>query len=193
MGSHPSIKVAKVLLLGTGALPVQLKQYNCCVPSCCIRLTNFEMELQEALSKLGVSGLRGKQADAISAINSGLDVVYLFPTGTGKTLVYEACALCLEQATIVVSPLVGLLHQQSTRLGERGVGVLQAWDGKVRTVGHGDVKVIYTTPEQLADGTALRNHLRVHRVAVERLIVDEAHLVVQWDTFRCDLCCSATV
>jgi superfamily II DNA helicase RecQ len=142
------------------------------------------MDLQDALSRLGASNLRGKQADAIDAINSGADVVYLFPTGTGKTLVYEACALCTEHATIVVSPLVGLLQQQSFRLADRGVGVLQAWDGKVRRLGNHAVKVVYTTPEQLADGSRLRQHLHSQRITASRLVVDEAHLVVQWDTFR---------
>jgi ATP-dependent DNA helicase RecQ len=142
------------------------------------------MNVQQAIVKLGASGLRGKQAEAIEAINSGRDVVYLFPTGTGKTLVYEAAALCCDELTVVVSPLVGLLQQQSNRLAERGVGVLQAWDGKLCEKGVGEVKVAYTTPEQLSDGSKLRQYLSTHSVVVKRLVVDEAHVVVQWDTFR---------
>jgi ATP-dependent DNA helicase RecQ len=143
------------------------------------------MDVHDAVLKLGAKGLRGKQGDAIDAINSGSDVVYLFPTGTGKTLVYEASALCSKHVTVVVSPLVGLLQQQSNRLANCGVGVLQAWDGKVSEKGTEPIKVAYTTPEQLVPGTALREHLRKYTVGT--LVVDEAHLVVQWDSFRCDL------
>jgi superfamily II DNA helicase RecQ len=142
------------------------------------------MDVHDALLTLGAQSLRGKQGEAIDAINSGRDVVYLFPTGTGKTLVYEASALCSANVTIVVSPLVGLLQQQSDRLAGCGVGVLQAWDGKLCQKGTGAVKVAYTTPEQLASGSALRARLQKHTVGT--LVVDEAHLVVQWDSFRCD-------
>jgi ATP-dependent DNA helicase RecQ len=54
----------------------------------------IEMNVSEAMAKLGATSLRGKQAEAIDAVISGQDVVYLFPTGTGKTLVYEVAALC---------------------------------------------------------------------------------------------------
>jgi ATP-dependent DNA helicase RecQ len=142
------------------------------------------MDLTNALLKIGVSQLRGKQAEAIDAINSGVDVVYLFPTGTGKTAVYEASALCTEAASLVVSPLIALLQQQADRLGACGVGVLKAFDGKVQRIGEGSVRVIYCTPEQTACHSALRRYLEVNSINVERLVVDEAHLVVQWDTFR---------
>jgi ATP-dependent DNA helicase RecQ len=146
------------------------------------------MNTQEALTKLGISSLRGRQSDAIDAINSGRDVLYLFPTGTGKTVVYETAALCCEHASIVVSPLVGLLQQQAERLAECGIVVMQAWDGKLLLKGEGNVKVVYTTPEQLAPGTALRTHLQSNHISVKRLVVDEAHLVVQWESFRCAHC-----
>jgi superfamily II DNA helicase RecQ len=82
---------------------------------------------------------------------------------------------------------VGLLQQQSSKLAERGVGVLQAWDGKVRNLGQDALKFAYNTPDQLADGSRLRRYLHAQRITLRRLVVDEAHLVVKWDTFRFDL------
>lgn len=143
------------------------------------------MDVKDAVEKLGVTALRGRQADAIDAINSGCDVVYLFPTGTGKTVVYEAAALCSSYVSIVVSPLVGLAQQQAERLASRGVGVIEAWDGNLMQRGASTVSIIYTTPEQLADGSQLRRHIAATALETKRLVIDEAHVVVQWDQFRC--------
>jgi ATP-dependent DNA helicase RecQ len=143
-----------------------------------------KMEFSDALEKIGVTSLRGKQAEAINAINRGVDVTYLFPTEVGKTLVYEATALCSAAATLVVSPLIGLLDQQANRLGAQRVGVLKAYDGKVLRGGESDIHVTYCTPEQTAPHTALRRYLTQNAIQVDRLVVDEAHVVVQWDTFR---------
>jgi superfamily II DNA helicase RecQ len=146
--------------------------------------TVSSMNQVQAMQRLGVTSLRGRQQDAISALISGSDVLYLFPTGTGKTFVYECSALMSPGVTIVVSPLLGLLQQQSSKLAARGVGVLESWDGKVWCRGTGNVKVVYTTPEQLAEHSSLRRHLAVHDLCVDRLVVDEAHVLVQWETFR---------
>jgi superfamily II DNA helicase RecQ len=144
----------------------------------------LSMNQEEAMRRLGVSCLRGKQQDAITAVNNGADVLYLFPTGTGKTFVYECCALMSSGVTIVVSPLLGLLQEQSSKLAARGVGVLESFDGKVWFKGSGDVKVIYTTPEQLAEHSSLRKHLTSSALCIDRLVIDEAHVLVQWETFR---------
>lgn len=146
------------------------------------------MSLEEALQRLNVSTLRGKQREAIAAIQSGQDVLYILPTGTGKTLVYEVSALCSPGVSVVVSPLIGLIQQQAQKLAAHGVGVLEAWDGKVWQLGQGPVKVVYCTPEQIVQQhSALRTYLMKTDVAVDRVVVDEAHVVMQWETFRCAL------
>lgn len=136
------------------------------------------------MRRLGVKTLRGRQADAIRALCSGVDVMYFFPTGTGKTFVYECSALMSDGVTIVVSPLLGLLQQQSGKLASLGVGVMESFDGKVWQKGTGAVKVVYTTPEQLVEHSSLRRRLADGRLSVDRVVVDEAHVLVQWETFR---------
>jgi ATP-dependent DNA helicase RecQ len=142
------------------------------------------MDVTQALSMLNVCSLRGKQKDAIDAILSGQDVLYIFPTGAGKTLVFEIAALCSSGISIVVSPLLGLLQQQSRKLAAHGIAVLEAWDGKVWQQGRGDVKVVYTTAEQLVRASALRSYISAQNLVIDRIVIDEAHVVVQWDTFR---------
>jgi ATP-dependent DNA helicase RecQ len=144
------------------------------------------MEITQALHTLDVTTLRGKQQVAIDAILSGQDVLYTFPTGTGKTLVFEVSALCSSNVAIVVSPLLGLLQQQSNKLAAHGVAVLEAWDGKVWKQGEGHVKLVYTTAEQLTQQSALRRHIDANNMIIDRIVVDEAHVVLQWETFRCE-------
>jgi DEAD/DEAH box helicase len=100
-------------------------------------------------------------------------------TGTGKTLVYEAAALCCKKATIVVSPLVGLWQQKASKVADCGVGVIEAYDANLGQCGASSVSVIFTTPEQLLDGSKLRNHFSSEALEIKRLVVDEAHIVVQ--------------
>ena len=145
------------------------------------------MNIEQALSQLGVRALRGKQKQAIEAVLSGLDVVYLFPTGTGKTLVYVVAALCSDDCSVVVSPLIGLLQQQAARATEAGIGVVQAYeDSCIRTNPQGKLKLVFTTPEPLSAKSELRRYLKYRDVPSDRVVVDEAHLIVQWESFRCD-------
>ena len=149
-----------------------------------------EMNIETAISQLGVPALRGKQREAIDAVLSGKDVVYLFPTGTGKTLVYEAAALCSPNCTVVVSPLIGLLQQQAARAAASDIGVMQAFEEScIRTNSHCNLRLVYTTPEQLSATSTLRCYLKRNNVEVDRIVVDEAHLLVQWETFRCVILC----
>jgi superfamily II DNA helicase RecQ len=80
---------------------------------------------------------------------------------------------------------VGLLQQQASRLADRGVGVIEAFDANLVQRGASCVTVIYTTPEQLLNGSKLRKHISSTAMEIKRLVVDEAHVVVQWEAFRC--------
>jgi hypothetical protein len=70
------------------------------------------MSIGDAIQALGVLSFRGKQEEAVEAMLSGEDVFYVFPTGCGKSVVYQVAALCTAGVTIIVSPLLGLLNEQ---------------------------------------------------------------------------------
>jgi ATP-dependent DNA helicase RecQ len=144
------------------------------------------MALSEALHRLNVDSFRGKQEDAVHSILTGRDVLYVFPTGAGMSLVYQVAALCSPNVTIVISPLIGLLHQQVQRLAEAGISVVEAYGESFALYGSmSDVKLVYTTPEQAKPGSELAKYAREHSLIVDRMVVDEAHLVNLWDEFRC--------
>jgi ATP-dependent DNA helicase RecQ len=144
------------------------------------------MDLTEALQRLNVNSFRAKQEEAVNSILTGTDVLYVFPTGAGKCLVYQIAALCSPHVTIIISPLIGLLHQQVQRLTEAGISVVEAYGESVALYGSmSDVKLVYTTPEQVKPGSELAKYAREHSLIVDRMVVDEAHLVNLWDEFRC--------
>jgi ATP-dependent DNA helicase RecQ len=138
-----------------------------------------------AVERMGKSSLRGKQRDAIDAIMRHEDVLYVFPTGTAKSLVYEVAALCSDGVSVIVSPLLGLLQEQVQRIASRGIAAIERYGDSFACYGtQEDSKLIYTTPEQLHAGSSLRAHICENAMKITRIVVDEAHLVYEWDDFR---------
>src|SRR5690606_27621458 len=45
----------------------------------------------------------------------------LMPTGGGKSLIYQVAGLATGKTTLVISPLIALMEQQSQRLVDKGL------------------------------------------------------------------------
>ena len=93
--------------------------------------------------------------------------------------------LASEGVCIVVTPLIALMKDQVDRLRKLGIRALAIHSGlSARQIDidldncvYGDVKFLYVAPERLAS-EAFR--LRVQRMNVSLLAVDEAHCISQW-------------
>ena len=63
----------------------------------------------------GFAEFRPGQADIVSAILDGRDVLAVMPTGSGKSLCYQLPALVRDGLTVVVSPLIALMRNPIIR------------------------------------------------------------------------------
>jgi len=147
------------------------------------------MHAEQALPLLrdifGFDGFRPGQAEIVSAVASGRDVLAIMPTGGGKSLCYQLPALMREGVTLVISPLIALMRDQVRALNEAGVAAAALNSGNSEEesaavfagLEDGSLKLLYMAPERLASGSAVQ---MLRRAGVSLIAVDEAHCVSQW-------------
>jgi ATP-dependent DNA helicase RecQ len=133
----------------------------------------------------GHSDFRFDQLAIIETILGGNDALAIMPTGGGKSICYQLPALFSEGITLVVSPLISLMHDQVVNLRENGVAacfINSMQDIRERqqaedSILSGEVKLVYVSPEGLISGSLL-NFFR--RLNISLIAIDEAHCVSQW-------------
>lgn len=133
----------------------------------------------------GYSAFRKGQAELIQAILSGQDVLGIMPTGAGKSICYQVPALLLPGLTVVISPLISLMHDQVRALLENGIPAAylnssldeETYRRTLAAVYNGEVRLLYAAPERLETESFARI---AQEVPIAMVTVDEAHCVSQW-------------
>lgn len=77
--------------------------------------------LQTLQQNFGYNAFRGGQEKAIQCLLDGRSAAAIFPTGSGKSLIYQLAALHLPQLTLVVSPLLALISDQLEAMQRFGI------------------------------------------------------------------------
>lgn len=140
---------------------------------------------KKAYDYFGIEELRPGQKVIIETVMNGGNALGVMPTGAGKSLCYQLPALFLPKATVVVTPLLSLMHDQTVKLEEAGVeathldSTLTSREEKqaVKAVKNGHNSLVYVTPERLECPEYLE---ALKKGGVSLLVVDEAHCVSQW-------------
>ena len=125
------------------------------------------------------------QSEAVAAVLDGDDVFAIWPTGGGKSLIYQLPAVARLGLTVVVSPLVALMRDQAQKLQTLGVAAAALHadlEPQASARIHGDLErrrlsLLYLSPERLADPATLA---LLRDADVRLLAVDEAHCISQW-------------
>jgi len=136
-------------------------------------------------SVYGYKKFRGQQERIIRHVVEGNNAFVLMPTGGGKSLCYQIPALARPGMGLVVSPLIALMLDQVTALGEAGVraaALNSDLDGDARRalwrqIQDGELDLLYVAPETLMRDATLEG---LRNVPLSLVAVDEAHCLSQW-------------
>ncbi|WP_217924784.1 RecQ family ATP-dependent DNA helicase [Miltoncostaea oceani] len=137
-----------------------------------------------------MESLRDQQKLIIDHVLAGDDTLAVMATGAGKSLCYQAPALCLDAPTLVISPLLALMGDQVARLREHGVPAAMlggepdpaATREILEDLEQGRLRVLFCSPERLAQPDLQRI---LSGIEIGLLAIDEAHCIVEWgDDFR---------
>jgi ATP-dependent DNA helicase RecQ len=115
----------------------------------------------------GLRELRPGQDEVIRSVLRGRDTVAVMPTGSGKSLCYQLPGLHLDGTTIVVSPLISLMKDQTDKLQQLGVDATPLNSALTKTQQRESLErlqsgsdFVFTTPERLSTDGAFLDMLR---------------------------------
>jgi ATP-dependent DNA helicase RecQ len=142
-------------------------------------------DLEKIAERTGHFPLRPAQAKALKAWAEGRELLLVWPTGSGKSLCYQLPALVQPGLTIVVSPLIALMEDQSAKARKLGWPMAcihsavskEERASRLRQVAQGEIRLLYVTPERFRSPEFLE---MLKSVKVSMLAVDEAHCISQW-------------
>ncbi len=144
------------------------------------------MNIQKTLEGIfGFSKFRSGQEEIVNLLLQKKNLLAVLPTGAGKSLCYQLPAICFEGQTLVVSPLIALMNDQTAYLKSLNIPAdkfhshssfssnQSTWRAFIR----GDIKILYISPERLMKEKILSE---LKTLPIDMFVIDEAHCVSKW-------------
>ena len=133
----------------------------------------------------GYDTFRPLQAEIITAVLEGKDVLALLPTGGGKSICFQVPTLAKDGICLVISPLIALIKDQVENLKNKGINALAIYSSMpfleikktLQNAAYGNYKFLYVSPERLETALFL-DYLPA--LNINLIAVDEAHCISQW-------------
>ena len=136
-------------------------------------------------SVFGHDKFRSFQEEAVDTILHQKDLLMILPTGGGKSLCYQLPSLMMPGVTVVVSPLLALMHDQVMALKANGIKAemissMQSHE-EIDLIRYdllkGELKLLYIAPERFSSPSFLE---LLKQVRLNFFVIDEAHCVSEW-------------
>ena len=136
-------------------------------------------------SVFGHDKFRSFQEDAVDAILHQKDLLMILPTGGGKSLCYQLPSLMMPGVTVVISPLLALMHDQVMALKANGIKAemissMQTGEelDMIRyALLNQELKLLYIAPERFSSPSFLS---LLKQIKINFFVIDEAHCVSEW-------------
>ncbi|HMV77292.1 MAG TPA: ATP-dependent DNA helicase RecQ [Leptospiraceae bacterium] len=134
----------------------------------------------------GYDRFRPFQKEAVQTVTRGKDCVCIFPTGAGKSLIYQLASLIFpEGVTVVISPLISLMEDQISSLKSAGIPAERCHSGMdeleqkkaVSLAVQGKIRLFYVSPERILSSYF---HSILNKMNINLIAVDEAHCISAW-------------
>lgn len=136
-------------------------------------------------SRFGHASFRPNQEAVCRDVVAGRDVLLVMPTGAGKSLCYQLPGIARGGTTIVISPLIALMEDQTEKLRQQGFKAERIHSGRDRLESRrvckeyvaGELDFLYIAPERLAV-PGFPEFLA--RRTPGLVAIDEAHCISMW-------------
>ncbi len=143
------------------------------------------VDFEGALRAFGFPSFRPGQREALETLFERRRLLLVAPTGGGKSLIYQLPATMLPGTTLVISPLISLMHDQVDALTARGVGATylastlsdDEASERLWRLRNGEYRIVYVAPERLPF-PGFRDLVR--SLGCPLIAIVEAHCISQW-------------
>jgi ATP-dependent DNA helicase RecQ len=125
------------------------------------------------------------QKEAMECVINNKDSVVILSTGGGKSLCFQAPALCMDGLAVIVSPLISLMKDQVDSLINNGVSAAfinssLSYEERrqvVNNIKQNKIKLLYVAPERLVLDTSIKF---LKQINLSFIAIDEAHCISHW-------------